>query len=99
MSRRLSIPELSKRRLKGPEFLQQPKKDWPKEDVKPDAAEVGRECVKRKTVGVETAGEARIRNVIDCKDYSSWNRLVRITAWVLKFKNVMLAKIKWSHED
>ena len=99
VSRGLSIPELSERWLNGPEFLHQPKKDWLKEDIKPDTAEVERECIKKKIVGVVISEEVGIQDVINCKDYSSWKRLVRITAWVLKFKNAILAKIKRSHED
>ena len=90
---------MSERWLNGPEFLHRPKKDWQKEDVKPDTAEVERECVKKKTVGVVISGEAGIQNGIKCKDYSSWKRIVRITAWVLKFKNAMLTKIRRSQEE
>ena len=61
VSRGLSVPELSECWLNGPEFLHQPKKDWPKEDQKPDIAEVERECVKKKTVGVVISGEAGYR--------------------------------------
>ena len=45
------------------------------------------------------SGEVGIQDVINCKDYSRRKRLVRITAWVLKFKNAILAKIRLFRED
>ena len=96
VSRGLSIPELSDRWLNGPEFLCQPNNDWPKEDIKPDTAEVERECIRKKTVGVVTSGEVGMQNVINCEDYSSWKRLIRITAWVLKYKNKLRSKAQRS---
>jgi hypothetical protein len=93
VSRGLSVPDLSGRWLTGPEFLQQPIEEWPKEDSKPDATEVERECIKKKTVGMVTTEAVELKNVIECKDYSSWKRLLRVSAWVLKFKNKLMAKI------
>ena len=89
----MSVPDLSGRWLTGPEFLQQPIEEWPKEDSKPDATEVERECIKKKTVGMVTTEAVELKNVIECKDYSSWKRLLRVSAWVLKFKNKLMAKI------
>jgi hypothetical protein len=37
--------------------------------------------------------------VIECKDYSSWKRLLRVSAWVLKFKNKLMAKIRRVREE
>ena len=78
VSRGLSVPDLSGRWLTGPEFLQQPIEEWPKEDSKPDATEVERECIKKKTVGMVTTEAVELKNVIECKDYSSWKRLLRV---------------------
>ena len=92
VSRGLSVPDLSGRWLSGPEFLQRPMNEWPKENGKPDPVEVERECIKKKTVGIVTTEAIELTNVVECKDYSSWKRLLRVTAWVLKFKNKLLAK-------
>ncbi|XP_028404826.1 uncharacterized protein LOC114527396 [Dendronephthya gigantea] len=100
VSRGLSVPDLSGRWLNGPEFLRRPKEEWPNEGKQPDPTEVERECIKRKAVNVVTNEVAQIGKVIECKDYSNWTRLVRVTAWVLKFKNAFLAKIgRPSKED
>ena len=73
--------------------------EWPKEDSKPDAAKVERECIKKKTIGMVTTEAVELKNVIECKDYSSWKRLQRVTAWVLKFKNKLMAKIRRVREE
>ena len=99
VSRGLSVPDLSGRWLTGPEFLQQPIEEWPKEDSKPDATEVERECIKKKTVGMVTTEAVELKNVIEWKDYSSWKRLLRVSAWVLKFKNKLMAKIRRVREE
>ncbi|XP_028403398.1 uncharacterized protein LOC114526095 [Dendronephthya gigantea] len=54
VSRGLSVPDLSRRWSSGPEFLQRPVNEWPNEDEKPDPAEVERECIRKKTVGIVT---------------------------------------------
>ena len=42
--------DLSGRWLNGPEFLKTPKNEWPKENAKPDPAEVDLECKKENSL-------------------------------------------------
>ena len=76
VSRGSSVPDLSGRRLSGPEFLKRPINEWPREDKKTNLAEVPveRESIKKKTVGIVTTEAVESRNVFECKDYSGWKR-------------------------
>ncbi|XP_046843232.1 uncharacterized protein LOC124437283 [Xenia sp. Carnegie-2017] len=79
----------------GPEFLYLPKEEWPVENAKPDAKEVERECRSSKLVGAVTTSV----NVIDSERFSSWRKLVRVTAWVLRAKSTLLAKVRSTAKD
>ena len=93
VSRGLSVAELSGRWKNGPAFLLLPKEEWPIESANTDQDEVERECKKTQAVGTVTSKETAT-GVIDCKRFSRWGRLVRVTAWVLRMKKNLLAKIK-----
>ena len=58
-----------------------------------DQHEVESECKKTQAVGTVTSKETAT-GVIDCERFSHWGRLVRVTAWVLRMKKNLLAKIK-----
>lgn len=73
VSRGSSVPDLSGRRLSGPGFLKRPINEW-LGDEKPDLAEVERECIKKKTVGIVATEAVELKNVFECKDYSGWKR-------------------------
>ena len=93
VSRGLSVAELSGRWKNGPAFLLLPKEEWPIESANADQDEVERECKKIQAVGTVTSKETAT-GVIDCERLSRWGRLVRVTAWVLRMKKNLLAKIK-----
>ena len=93
VSRGLSVAELSGRWKNGPAFLLLPKEEWPIESANADQDEVERECKKTQAVGTVTSKET-VTGVIDCERFSRCGRLVRVTAWVLKMKKNLLAKIK-----
>lgn len=93
VSRGIPVDELLNRWKEGPEFLRRPMDEWPQEDSRPDVKEVEKEVRKKQTVAsvaVTTATES----LIDCNVYSTWKKLIRVTAWVLRLKNNLLAKIK-----
>jgi hypothetical protein len=99
VSRGLPVAELSGRWKNGPEFLYLPKEEWPVENAKPDTKEVERECRNTQMVGAVTTSGTTATCVLDCERFSSWKRLVRVTAWVLRMKLKLLAKIRPTHES
>ena len=89
VSRGIAVQELNKRWLQGPEFLRMPLNDWAQDKWEPDDKEVSKEA--RKLVCTLEAAECPI----DAKKYSSWRKLIRITAYVLKFvKRIRMKKKK-----
>ena len=93
VSREITVDGLSGRWKEGPEFLHKPIDEWPREDVRPDVKEVEREVRKKQTVASISLATAT-ESVIDCNAYSTWKKLIRVTAWVFRLKNNLLAKIK-----
>jgi hypothetical protein len=84
---------------KGPEFLQRPEEEWPNdlacESTDPIAIA---EVTKHKTAVIHSlANQAKplnsdISTVIDCQRFSTKKRLLRTTAYVLRF-------VKFLHKD
>ena len=64
----------------GPEFLRLPEEEWPKENSTADLNEVEKEY--RKTQAILLTGSPE---VIDCKKFSNWRKLVRTSAYVFRF--------------
>jgi hypothetical protein len=85
----------------GPTFLQQPEDQWPNcPTVEPDAALS--EVVKNQPAITHSLVTKRsessppdITKIINCEDFSSLTRLLRVTAYVLRF----IRNIKKSLED
>ena len=66
--------------INGPDFLKSGKTDWPIDDIScsaPLASKMEMKKVLRVAVPVP--------KVLDPAAYSSWLRLVRVTAWILRF--------------
>ena len=75
------MKQLSQRWQYGPEFLYLPEEQWPKKTIATNGSEREREYQKlRANYAIPKAEES----VIDCKKFSSWRRLVRVTAYTLK---------------
>lgn len=70
--------------------LLRPKEEWPQEDATTNQAEVEKENRKVQIIGAVTASIC----IINCNNYSSWKKLLRVTAWVLRLKENCLAKLK-----
>ena len=91
LSRGIPAKELEKRWQKGPEFLNQPEEEWPAQQVMAvDLQEVEKEC--RKTEVVMTI--VTVSSVIDPTKFSKWKRLVRVTAWILRYVHNLRSKRK-----
>ena len=80
VSRGIPAQRLTDRWKQGPEFLQLSEEEWPQEASTADQSEVEKE--RRK---VQVAMFTRSPEVIDCKKFSSWRKLVRASAYVLRF--------------
>ena len=86
VSRGIPAQRLTGRWKHGPEFLQLPEDEWPHEASTLNVLnEVEKERQK-----VQTVLLTRYPEVIDCKKFSSWRKLVRTTAYVLRFIRNML---------
>ena len=92
VSRGISVCQLNCRWQKGPEFLRLPQEDWPQDNAQPDEKEVAKEV--RKIVCIVQTAE----NVIDSKKYSSWRKLIRITAYVFRFIKKLRRKTRNTDE-
>ena len=86
VSRGIPVRELNGRWQHGPEFLRLPQEDWPQDSAEPTENEVAKEI--RKIVCTVKTTE----NVIDSRKYSSWRKLIRITAYVLRFMKKIINK-------
>ena len=93
------MAELSGRWKNGPKFLYLPKENWPVDDAKPNPKEVERECRNTQMVGAVTTNGITATCIIDSERFSSWKRLVRVTAWILRIKAKILAKIRPTDES
>ncbi|KAK3744503.1 hypothetical protein QZH41_006346 [Actinostola sp. cb2023] len=66
--------------MAGPPFLQLPEEEWPKDvtaGTKPQE-----DVMERRTVKVCAAAAIKVEEAIDPTRFSTWRRLVRVTAWI-----------------
>ena len=73
-----------------PEFLHQDEAERPVDQAKSDQEAVEKE--KRKVQSVLAVRETE--EIIDCTKFSSWKKLRRVTAYVLRFVQIMKSRIK-----
>ena len=73
--------KLNRKVAAWPDFLRRPEGEWPQDSSYPDIAEVEKEKVKVHVV----YEQSKLQQPIDCKRFSSWRKLVRVTAYVLRF--------------
>ncbi|XP_022098200.1 uncharacterized protein LOC110983327 [Acanthaster planci] len=86
--------QLNQQWMTGPEFLYLPEQSWPHDITRVDNDEVDKERRKTQPVLIITSTQ----DAIDCKKFSSWRRLLRVTAYVLRFVHTLQAK-KQSNTD
>jgi transposase InsO family protein len=75
--------------IKGPSFLLQPEEDWPQEKVKIRVEDLNPEELELRKNQIFT-----LRKVIKCIDpelYSSYTKLIRVTAYVLRYAHNITA--------
>ena len=79
LSRGIHVQELNGRWMHGPDFLQLEEEFWPPKYGPPPAEE---DNEYRHATKVHMVINARDENFIDYERFSSWTRLIRVTAWI-----------------
>ena len=101
-SRGLTGAELGENQVwwNGPEFLFLPKSDWPNSHELDDTREAESELIKEAPVILHTfaitGGRTtpyKLQHIIDCNRFSLLNKLLRTTAYVIRFVKKLLNKI------
>ena len=82
---------LTERWQRGPEFLRLHEHEWPADSSTVENGEVEQEI--RKSQKLCTVKETTA-SPIDCTRFSSWRRLVRVTAYVFRFYRNLKARVK-----
>lgn len=81
VSRGISVKNLADRWQKGPSFLRLPESEWPQDATAADQRGVDRE--QRAVYLVFEGNKGQLP--LDCKKFSSWKRLIRVTAYTSRF--------------
>lgn len=76
----------------GPVWLKCPPEDWPQSETEIDTVEVNKE--RKKTVVSATVQVADTHTDWYYKKFSDFKKIVRMIAWILRFKNNALSKTK-----
>ena len=63
--------------IDGPEFLKLPEEQWPVQTTTPHREE---DMERRQVNAVSSVPYADVGKVIDVQNFSSWRRLIRVTA-------------------
>ena len=95
LSRGITVPELSNRWKQGPEFLQLPEDEWQQEAVAVDEEldKVNEE--RRKAELVCKLALAKAEEAINIRKFSSWRKLIRITARIRR----LVSKVRARREE
>ncbi|XP_032229033.2 uncharacterized protein LOC116612438 [Nematostella vectensis] len=91
-TRGLNIEELNRehRWFRGPDFLEEGESEWPKKRSDSIQQSEEAEIETNKMSAVYSSRQKRIEQLLDPEKYSSWMRLLRVTAYVMRF----IAKLK-----
>jgi hypothetical protein len=77
----ISAEEVNGRWLNGPVFIQLPEEQWPMETGIADRKEIDKEKRQVKIV----CSVAVSKPLFDCKRFSKWKRVIRITSYIKRF--------------
>jgi hypothetical protein len=67
--------------MNGPDFLKSDSSEWPIDDIPGPPSPTGRREMKKKVLGAKVV----VPKLLDPAGYSNWLKLVRVTAWILRF--------------
>ena len=81
LTKGITASEVNGRWFNGPKFLQLPEDLWPLKQGTPDMTEVNRE---RRKVQIACAAVV-CQLVMDCREFPTWRRLLRVTAYGIRF--------------
>ena len=76
----------------GPEWLRKGRESWPKSILIEDSEDVGSERKKDTISLIVTKSDLEVRHVINIDKFSSFNKLLRVTAYVRRFIENMRRK-------
>ena len=82
VSRGVAVSELNGRWEHGPAFLQLPENQWPEEVPNADEEQSEINAEQRKIKAVLNLASTKAEEVMNIKKFSSWRRLIRVTAYV-----------------
>ena len=94
VSRGIAVNELMGEWMCGPKFLHDNESEWPVDKTLIDPSLVNTERRKVHTVLVNKSAVNETVTPIECERFSSWRRLVRVTAYVFRFVQILKSKLK-----
>ena len=86
MSRGLHVQQLMGRWMNSPEFLKLPEEQWPVQKTTPHREE---DMERRQVNALSSVSYEDVGKVIDVRKFSSWPRLIRVTAWIKRLAEKM----------
>ena len=85
VSRGVAVSELNSQLEYGPAFLQLPENQWPEEVPNADEEQQETDAEQRQVKIVLNLATTKSEDVMNTKKFSSWRRLIRVTAYVRRF--------------
>ena len=79
--------------MNGPQVLYMPEEGWLKVIVVANEAKHRKECRKVQALFQVQNMLVMLHQAIDCKRFSKWRILIRVTAWVIRFTDNLKAKV------
>eukprot|EP00057_Strongylocentrotus_purpuratus_P004640 XP_003729152.1 PREDICTED: uncharacterized protein LOC100889568 [Strongylocentrotus purpuratus] len=89
VSRGVTVDKLAEVWKHGPSFLYTDESEWPVDEPEADQRAVDSE--QRKSPAVFSVHETS--ELLECKKFSKWRKLLRVTAYVMRFVNILKSRI------
>ena len=94
LNRGITIEELSSGRwMNGPPFLLKPKTEWPNERAAVSKVQI--EDIEKRKLANSMAAVTKPQPLLNPKDFSNWEKLIRVTAYCQRFGN----NIRYAKKD